>query len=312
MLQHSDELVELDDQGVIRWKDGREVTLFGANYCLPSASDYRAAGKVGAHRKTLIEGDMAHFARLGFDGLRLSFWGDWENSESEGNLVVNDHLDLLDYLIAQATARGIWMLLSPIVSHSSLWPDLADDPQVIGFGRTLEKSRLGIDEKAIAAQCNYLRQFLDHHNPYSGQALKDEPNILFIEMINEPCHHAEDFAGSVRYINALVDAVRGVGCQKLVFHNVSQDFAMAGPIQKSKVQGSSFGWYPCGLDMRGRVRGNFLPSVDDYAPIRARELGCKAKVVYEFDMPDTLESCYYPAMARTFRAVGAQFAAMFS
>ncbi|MBW3637644.1 MAG: hypothetical protein KY445_14460 [Armatimonadetes bacterium] len=29
-------------------------------------------------------------------------------------------------------------------------------------------------------------------------------------------------------------------------------------------------------------------------------------------MPDTLESCYYPAMARTFRAVGAQFAAMFS
>ncbi|MBW3637643.1 MAG: hypothetical protein KY445_14455, partial [Armatimonadetes bacterium] len=99
---------------------------------------------------------------------------------------------------------------------------------------------------------------------------KDEPSILFIEMINEPWHHADDFAGSVRYINALVEAVRSVGCQKLVFHNVSQDFAMAGPIQESQAQGSSFGWYPSGLDMRGRVRGNFLPSVDDYAPMRAR------------------------------------------
>ena len=41
--------VILDREGVIRWRDdGSEVALFGANYVLPSASDYRAAGYLQA------------------------------------------------------------------------------------------------------------------------------------------------------------------------------------------------------------------------------------------------------------------------
>ena len=39
--------VYIDNAGVMRWRDNRqEVTLFGANYVLPTASDYRAAGYV--------------------------------------------------------------------------------------------------------------------------------------------------------------------------------------------------------------------------------------------------------------------------
>ena len=82
---------------MVRWQDDRsEVTLFGANYVLPSASDYRAAGYLRGDRKRMIEEDMAHFARMGWDGLRLTFWGDWEASDTAGNLIANDHLDLLD------------------------------------------------------------------------------------------------------------------------------------------------------------------------------------------------------------------------
>lgn len=313
------ELVYLDPEGVIRWKsDGRGVALFGANYCLPSASDYRAAGRaspagyVGADRKKLIEQDMAHFARMGWDGLRLSFWGDWENSDKNGNLIQNDHLDLLDYLIARASERGIFMLLSPIVTHSSLWPDGGNDPSVIGFSRQFPQSELGTNPEAIAAQANYLRQLLRHVNPYTGRALKDEPHILFIEMINEPIHHSSDFDGSVAYINALVDAVRSTGCEKILFHNVSQDFGMAGAIRASKAQGSSFGWYPSGLVSGRELRGNFLRTVDAYPQMLLPELAKKAKIVYEFDMADVMGGYAYPAMSRTFRSGGAQFAAMFS
>ena len=309
---NSPELVYLDQDGVIRWKsDDGEVALFGANYCLPSASDYRMAGAVGADRKPLIEKDMAHFARMGWDGLRLCFWGDWENSDKAGNLLVNDHLDLLDYLIAQATQRGIFMLLSPIATYTSFWPDLKDDPAVIGFSRQFTRLEMGESPEAIAAQVNYLRQLLSHVNPYTQRALKDEPNLLMIEMINEPRHHSDNFEVAVKYINALVDAVRNVGCDKLTFHNVSQDFGMAKPIWDSRVQGSSFAWYPSGLDGRGRVRGNYLKSVDEYPRMLNPDLAKKAKLVYEFDMPDVTESCYYPAMARTFKSVGAQFAAIF-
>src|SRR5438046_7558288 len=71
----------------------------------------------------MIDEDMAQFARMGWDGLRLTFWGDWEASDSAGNLIANDHLDLLDYLIARARERGIYMLFSPIQLYGANWPD---------------------------------------------------------------------------------------------------------------------------------------------------------------------------------------------
>src|SRR5213082_3956066 len=73
--QRASRAVYLDNQGVVRWRDDQnEVRLFGANYVLPTASDYRAAGYLHADRKQMIDEDMAQFARMGWDGLRLTFW----------------------------------------------------------------------------------------------------------------------------------------------------------------------------------------------------------------------------------------------
>ena len=304
--------VSLDKDGVIRWSGSRqEVRLFGANYVLPTASDYRAAGYLHADRKKMIDEDMAQFARMGWDGLRLTFWGDWEASDSAGNLIANDHLDLQDYLIARARERGIYMLFSPIQLYSSNWPDAMErDSTTPGFGRVFGKARMGTDPAAIAAQMNYLKQILNHVNPYTGVALKNEPNILFIELVNEPWHHPDDLQGSIRYINALTDAVRSAGCDKLVFYNVSQDFRIAEAIKRSRAQGITFGWYPTGLNSGHELQGNYLPSVDTFPGMR--DVARLPRIVYEFDSPDLRTGYMYPAMARTFRAVGAQFAAMFA
>ncbi len=307
--------VYLDGEGVVRWRGTQqEVALFGANYCLPSACDYRAAGYVTNNRKKVVDEDMAHFARMGWDALRLCLWGDWENSDTAGNLVDNVHLNLMDYVIFKAKERGIYFLLSPIVTYSSQWPDaMQDTVSAKGFSTYFKKSELGTNPKAIAAQQNYLRQLLNHVNPYTGVALKNEPNILFVEMINEPWHHSKDVEGSVKYINALVDAVRSTGCDKLVFHNYSQDFNMAKPLQQSKIQGVSFAWYPSGLNSNYSLPGNYLPVVDHYSEEMLRpEISKLAKIVYEFDSPDLLNGYMYPAMVRSFREVGAQFATMFS
>ena len=305
--------VYLDREGVVRWSDNRaEVTLFGANYVLPTASDYRAAGYLHADRKRMIDEDMAHFARMGWDGLRLTFWGDWEASDSAGNLIANDHLDLQDYLIARARERGIYMLFSPIQLYGSNWPDALGDTTAPGFGRRFGKDRMGTDPAALAAQVNYLRQVLEHVNPYTGVALKDEPAILFIELVNEPAHHPEDLEGSIRYINALTDAVRRTGCRKLVFYNVSQDFRIAEAIRRSRAQGVTFGWYPSGLNSGRELEGNYLRGVDAFPDMLRGELARRPRIVYEFDSPDLLTGTMYPAMVRTFRAVGTQFAAMFA
>ena len=305
--------VYVDSAGIIRWRDSdKELALFGANYTLPSASDYRAAGYLGVDRKRLIDEDMAQFARMGWDGLRLCLWGDWENTDHAGNLIANEHLDLADYLIARARERGIYILLTPITTYESSWPDALRETTPPGFSGAFRKSELGTNPAAIAAQVNYIRQLLRHVNPYTGVALKDEPSILFIEMINEPAHHSADVAGSVAYINTLADAVRATGSRAILFHNLSQDFAIADAIGRSSVQGVTFGWYPTGLNSGHELRGNYLRTADSYEKMRDPRVARLPRIVYEFDSPDLRTGYMYPAMVRTMRSVGTQFAAMFA
>jgi hypothetical protein len=304
----------VDKSGVVRWRDsGEELALYGANYCIMSGSDYRMAGLVAKDRKAMIDEDMAQFARMGWTALRLCSWGDWENADRAGNLIVNDHVDLLDYLIAKAHERGIYILLTPIHTYNPAFADQINKPtQNTGFSRYFERPEMGTNPQSIAAQANYIKQLLNHVNRYTGVALKREPAILFVEMINEPVHHPEDLAGSIRYINTLVDAVRSTGSKQITFFNVSQDFAIAPAIQQSHVDGVSFGWYPTGLVAGHELQGNFLQAVDAYPDMLRPQLKGRPRIVYEFDQADLISGYMYPAMARTFRSVGAQFATMFA
>jgi hypothetical protein len=304
----------LDKHGVVRWRDSNEeLALYGANYCIMSGSDYRMAGLVSQDRKAMIDEDMAQFARMGWTALRLCSWGDWENADQKGNLILNEHVDLLDYLIAKARERGIYILLTPIHTYNPAFADQVNKPtQNIGFSRYFERPEMGTNPASIAAQANYIKQLLNHVNRYTRVAIKDEPAILFVEMINEPVHHPQDLAGSIRYINTLVAAVRSTGSKQITFFNVSQDFAIAPAIQRSRVDGVSFGWYPTGLVAGRTLKGNFLQAVDAYPDMLRPELNGRPRIVYEFDQADLISGYLYPAMARTFRSVGAQFATMFA
>lgn len=309
----ADELVYQDRSGIIRWKsDKSEVALFGANYCLPSACDYRAAGMLGGDRKEMIRNDLTHFTRMGWDGMRLSFWGDWENSDIKGNLIENEHLDLLDYLVAEATSRGIMMLLSPIVTYDANWPDKSGVKDMPGFSAHYRKDELITNLEAIEAQKNYITQLLDHTNPYTGRKLKEEPNILFIELINEPSQLVNRPVETVSYINTMCDAIRKTGCRKLLYYNISQDFNIAPIVAETNVNGGTYAWYPTQLNIGYTLQGNILPYVADYSRIKDVSIGKRSKLVYEFDAPDVTGSYLYPAMVREFRKGGIQFAAMFS
>ena len=57
-----------------------------------------------------------------------------------------------------------------------------------------------------------------------------------------------------------------------------------------------------------------LPNVDRYPIPYADYAGCqnKARIVYEFDAADVAGSYMYPAMARSFRAAGFQWATQFA
>jgi hypothetical protein len=204
------------------------------------------------------------------------------------------------------------VLLSPIQTYEANWPDALRRPAPPGLSSVFPKDRLGTDGAAIAAQVTYLRELMEHVNPYTGTKIKDEPAIVFVEMINEPTHHPEDQDGSVRYIDALAQAVRSTGADKLLFHNVSQDFRIVPAVRRSTVPGVTFGWYPTGLNAGRELEGSHLRSVDDYPPMRDPRMAGMPRIVYEFDSADLRTGYMYPAMVRAFRGVGAQFAAMFA
>lgn len=301
----------VDGQGVWRWIEGAEVALFGVNYNLASASAFRFSKESGQSFDQIIDADFDHFKRMGFDALRLCFWGDWEATSPSGDLIINDHVHVLDKIVARAREEGFHCLLSPIVTYSAFWPD-AEGRAPASLSSTFEKSELGTNGAAIAAQCRYLGQLLSRTNPITGTRYAREPAIVAVEPINEPWHHSADEAGSTRYIDALYSAVRGTGFSGPVFHNVTQDMAIAPAIQKSKAEGATFAWYPTGLQNGHAVEGNGLLLVDDYPQFDVASLRTKAKLVYEFDAADTMASYYYPAMVREFRRGGAQLATMFA
>jgi len=306
--------VVVDERGIMRWAgEGTPLSLFGANYCINAASDYRAAKNSAPDLHKVVDQDMNHFSRLGFNSLRLCAWGDWEFTDKKGNLIENEHLDLLDYLIFKAGQHKFKLLLTPIITYNANWPEnMEATASSTGFSNHYKKSELGTSAKAIAAQTNYIKQLLNHLNPYTGRPVKDDPSIVFIEMINEPYHTPQLPDQQRRYIDALVSAVRDTGARQLTFHNVSQDFQVATAIRDSSVDGASFAWYPTGLMAGHSLNGTFLRTVDDYRDMKNEAISGKPRIVYEFDAPDTDTAYMYPAMTRAFREVGAQAAYIFA
>ena len=304
-------LAYVDDQGILRWKGTqREICNFGVNYTVPFAHAYRMAGTMEMDRKTVMEQDVYHLARLGLDGFRVHVW-DCEISDTLGNLIENEHLDLLDYLIKLLKQRNIQMILTPIAYWGNGYPERGEDTP--GFSAKYGKANCLTDPDAIRAQEVYLEQFVNHVNPYTGMAYADDPDVIAFEVCNEP-HHGGTEKETRDFIDRMVDAINKTGCKKPVFYNVSHSIHLAGAYFSSQIQGGTFQWYPAGLVAGHELKGNFLPNVSHYnVPFdTVKGYAGMANIVYEYDAADIGRSYIHPYMAKAFKEAGMQFVAQFS
>jgi hypothetical protein len=303
--------VYIDKEGVMRWSDSREeASFYGVNYTLPFAHAYRAINYTGKNHKEAIDKDVYHFARLGFNAYRVHVW-DVEISDSTGNIIENEHLDLLDYLIAKLQERNIRIVLTTMTNFGNGYPE--KNQPTGGFSYLYDKCKIHSDKNAIAAQTKYISRFVKHVNPYTKQALKDDPYIIGFEINNEPCH-AETPIQTKEYINTMLAALKKAGNTKPIFYNVSHNMPHVAAYYDTAIQGTTYQWYPIGLVAGHTRKGNFLPYVDDYAIPFSNVKGFdkKAKLVYEFDPADVTCSYLYPSMARTFRTKGFQWITQFA
>jgi hypothetical protein len=304
-------LVYVDNKGVLRYtKDNKEAAFFGVNYTTPFAYAFRAQKALNVDLEKAIQQDVYQMSRLGLDAFRVHVW-DTEISDSVGNLLQNEHLRLFDFLLAELKKRNIKTIITPIAFWGNGYPER--DEATPGFSRKYGKGNATSNEMAIAAQENYLKQLFRHVNPYTKFTYVSDPDVIAVELNNEPSHSGSK-QSVTNYINRLVAAMKSVGWTKPLYYNIAQSPFYADAVAKANIDGVSFQWYPTGLVAGHEQKGNLLPNVDHYTiPYDTiPEYRSKSKMVYEFDAADVLQSCMYPAMARSFREAGFQWATQFA
>ncbi len=150
---------------------GETVRLFGTNFC----------GAACFQEEAIAKSIAAHLAKNGINVVRLHHmdngWGDSIIEDNEANKLSADKLAKLDRLIAEFIAKGIYVNLNLHVSRTySGTPEGAPS-----YSKGLDHFHPPFIERFK----DYARQLLNHVNPHTGRAYKDEPGIAVVEMNNE-------------------------------------------------------------------------------------------------------------------------------
>jgi len=284
---------------------------YGTNYTVPFAHAYRALEQLGVDHRKAIDRDTYHMSRLGLNAFRLHLW-DVELTDSAGNLLENEHLDLLDYLIASLEKRGIKIILTAQTNFGNGYPERNTDPNG-AFSYDYEKCKIHDTPAAANAQERYLRALVAHRNTCTGLSYAEDSCIMAIEINNEPCHSGSK-EEITAYINRMAKVLRESGWYKDIIYNVSHNLWRTSAFFNADIDGTTYQWYPTGLVHGHERHGNFLPVLDSYDIPFDTVAGYERqpKLIYEYDPADVLATYLYPAAARTFRKAGFDWITQFA
>jgi hypothetical protein len=177
--------------GVLRLADGNEVNLWGVNF-QPSLS-WEHASRMAPHgictplktedMKKMTDESFDQIERLGCNVIRLHICPA-DFVDGEGRLVERIWLDLLDYTMADARKRGIYVyltLINEMKNGETQAPAFKDS-----FPQKYARVEWMVVPEAIEAAHQYTRALLNRRNPYDQICYKDNPAIALIEPVNEP------------------------------------------------------------------------------------------------------------------------------
>lgn len=193
--------VVTDANGQFRFsRTGQRARFWGTNLTFgavfpPSPANPPAAGEFPDARAA--EKLAARLAKLGFNAVRFHLFdwqarphGLWLNPHANTQVIDPVQLERLDYLVYQLKRRGIYVDLGLHNGRQFVLGDgVTDAPEFydafLAGGVAFNKGATHFDPVMIALQRQYAAQLLNHVNPYTGLAYKDDPVILFTEITNE-------------------------------------------------------------------------------------------------------------------------------
>jgi hypothetical protein len=171
-------------EGVLRYEDGGEVALWGANVQTALSWEYNGRLKPAgvpleaAALKQVTEQNLDQLELMGTQVIRAHLLPS-DFADRDGNLVDTVFLDVLDHLVAQCRQRGIYIYLT-------LVNDMRTNYLRDSFMAGQERPRWLFDAPFVAHMEHYIQCLLNHRNRYTGQAYRDEPAIAVFEVMNEP------------------------------------------------------------------------------------------------------------------------------
>ncbi len=176
---------------------GQRARFWGTNLtfssAFPPSPDNPPAGGDEFPDPQAAEKLARRLAKLGFNAVRFHHI-DWFSRPSGlwqaywDNTQVMDPVQLgrLDYLIYQLKRHGIYVDLNLHVSRNfTLQDGVVDAPEFQSSGVAFNKGATLYDRVMRDLQERYAAQLLDHVNPYTGLAYKDDPVIFTTETTNE-------------------------------------------------------------------------------------------------------------------------------
>jgi hypothetical protein len=180
--------------GHFQYEDGTPARFWGTNLV---ASNVFCSHEQAEHLADRL-------SKMGVNLLRLHHMdAAWAKPNVFGNADATRKLDTtqlekVDYLVSELKKRGIYLYLDFLVSREFLPGDGVNDPPPEPGGK-----QVGFfAPQLIELQKEYARQWMEHVNPYTGLAYKDEPAIVGSEFINESTpfvHFGGDITGDGPY-----------------------------------------------------------------------------------------------------------------
>jgi hypothetical protein len=357
-------------------EDGSEVALWGLNFQSAMSWEWGRSRRDGRPRsfdssdwKSIVDRGFDEIQQMGCEVIRIHLCpGDF--ADSEGNLVENEWLDMVDYTIAECHRRGIYISFS-LINHLQVQGGVVDGAFIDYNDKDL-RWELMVDPEKIAISENYIRQLVNRRNPYdNNRKYKHNPAWIIAEIMNEPTwpknvpQSGEFPVGRAAYdqwllenskadsntswdefqyqktktyvnqMNALLyeEKVPAVPSWNLFWARgpIHQGWVSYDAAADSDIPMVSFGTYigkELGKQVEKRMPGqpvdlsttNMLPEIQDSYDKedwqgwarQDRFKNKKARVVYEFNTNYNLSSYVHPAMAKYFRAQGAQVATMWT
>ncbi|SMP69680.1 Cellulase (glycosyl hydrolase family 5) [Neorhodopirellula lusitana] len=175
-------------EGTLYFADGTEALLWGVNFQPSLFWEYRRMARHGLHKpfdmakyKAMIDEGFDEIQRMDCNLIRIHI-ATSDITDTEGKLIENQWLDSLDYVIASAEQREIYVSLSFLNNIGAM------DGSFVSKN-AMKKADWMVDPDFMAMADSYIRQLLNRKNQYSeGQLYKNSPALAIVEPINEPAY----------------------------------------------------------------------------------------------------------------------------